>query len=231
MAALHDRMVDPDKQLGAQEAHVVHQRLVVVAVLVQDVRVAEKPTRRHVLVRQPVEPVEVAAQPLPDHTHHEDPPHLHAGAPDLPVDAGKDVRLHEREQPLAETPVGTEVLEPDGQGRDVVPGLEVQIDVLDANLAEFKLRTDRFSHACLAKNCRIRPESREKAPKTALPARSSVRGIPDSSNGVKSLEILGQPRTSWRAATGLRGRDAVTMPWNSAFPTWRSVRTLERPYY
>ncbi len=192
MAALHDQMVDPDKKSGAQEAHVVHQRLAVAALLVPDVRMAEEPAQRLVLVRQLVEPVEVAAQPLLDHAHHQDPPHLHARPADLPVDAGKHVLVHEREQPRAESLVGTEMLEPDEKGGDVVPGLEVQVDVLDADLAEFQLRIDCLSHACLAKNCRNQPELRKKARKTAPPARSSNRRIPDSLHGVNSLRIFGQ---------------------------------------
>ena len=187
MAALHYQLVGPDEKPGLQQAHVVRQRPVLVAVLVPHVRMAKEPAQRPVLVRQLVEAVEVAAQPLLDHAQHEDAPHLHARTLDRPVHAGKHVPVHERERPIAETLVGIQVPEPDGQGGNVVPGPEVQPDVLDADLAEFRLRIVCPSHACLAKNCGIRPESRPNGPKPALPVGSPIRRQPDSSNGVNAL--------------------------------------------
>ena len=102
-----------------------------VAMLVQRVSMAKEPSQRLVLVRQLVEPVEVAAEPLLDHADHQGPPHLHARAPDLAVGVGKNVLLHEREQPFAEVFVAIEMLEPDKQDGNFVPGLEVQLNVLD----------------------------------------------------------------------------------------------------
>ena len=52
------------------------------------------------------------------HPHHQDPPHLHARTPGLPADPGKDVLVHEREEPPAENLVRIEMLEPDDSGSD-----------------------------------------------------------------------------------------------------------------
>ena len=43
--------------------------------------------------------------------------------------------------------------------RDVVPGLQVQLDVLDADLAEFHLRIANLSHDSPPKNCANQPGS------------------------------------------------------------------------
>ena len=168
MAALHNQVVDRNKQFGAQKAHVVHQPLVAVAVIVPDIRMAKEAAQRLVLVHQLVETVEIAAQPLLDHPHHEDPPHLHARPADLPVDAGKDVLIEEGEQPGAEMLVGVEMLKSQQQGRDVVPGLEVEFDVFDVNLAECHLRIAYLSHVFLAKKCAYRPELGQEGLKTAF---------------------------------------------------------------
>ena len=140
MAALHDQLIHLHQQLRAQKARVVHQRLVLVSMLIPDLPMPKEPAQRPVLVDQLVEPVEIAAQPLLDDAHHQNPPHLHARAPHLPVDAGKHVLVHERKQPAPKRLVAVEKLKPQQQGRNVVPGLQVQLDVLDANLAEFHLR-------------------------------------------------------------------------------------------
>ncbi len=84
--------------------------------------IAEEAARRHVPVRRPLEPIEAAARPLSGHARHKDFQRLYARAPDLPVDRGKDVLVHEREQPLAESLIGMKVPEPDQMGGDVVPG-------------------------------------------------------------------------------------------------------------
>ena len=136
MAALHNQVVDRNKQFGAQKAHIVHQPLAAVAIIVPDVRMAKEAAQGPVLVHKLVETVEIATEALLDHPHHEDAPHLHARPAGLPVDAGKDVPVEECEQPGAEMLVGMEMLQSRQQGRDVVPGLEVEFDVFDVNLAE-----------------------------------------------------------------------------------------------
>ena len=168
MAALHNQIIDRNKQFGAQKAHIVHQPLVAVAIIVPDIPMAKEAAQRLVLVHKLVETVEIAAQTLLDHPHHEDPPHLHARPSDLPVDAGKDVLVQECEQPGAEMLVGVEMLKSQQQGRDVVPGLEVEFDVFDVNLAECHLRIAYLSHPCLAKKCAHRPGLGQKGLKTAF---------------------------------------------------------------
>lgn len=109
------------------------------------------------LVDQLLESVEIAAHP-----HHEDPPHLHARTPDRPVHARKHVLLQQREKPLPEGLIGIPVLEPDEQGGNAVPGPESQLEILDADLAEIRLRIVCLSHACLREelwnSARIAPE-------------------------------------------------------------------------
>ena len=126
--------------------------------LVPDVRMAKETTQRLVLVHQLLETVEIAAEALLDHAHHEDPPHLHPRPPDSPVDPGKNVLVHQRKQPRSKRRVDVQMLKPQQQRRNVVPGLGIQLDVLDANFAEFHLRIAYFSHPCLAKICENRPE-------------------------------------------------------------------------
>ncbi len=175
MAALHHQTVHRRQKLRTQKAHIVHQPLMGVTVIVPDVRMAEKPAQRPVLVHQLAETVEIAAQTLLDHAHHKDPPHLHARTAHGPVGPGKNVLLQKREQPGAEMPVGVEMLKAQQQGRDVVPGPEVQLNVLDADLAEFHLRIAYLSHLCLAKKCAHRPELGPKGSKTAFQPKSSRR--------------------------------------------------------
>ena len=124
MAALHNQIVDRNKQFGAQKAHIFHQPLVGVAIVVPDIRMAKEAAQCLVLVHKLVETVEIAVETLLDHPHHEDPPdppHRHARPPDLPVDAGKDVLVEECEQPGAEMLVGVEMLKSQQQGRGCRP--------------------------------------------------------------------------------------------------------------
>ena len=153
MAALLEQLVDLYEQFGTPKAYIVHQRLVLVAMLVPDVRMAKEPTQRPVLVHQFVQPVENAAQTLLDNPHHKDPPHLHARPTHRLVDTGKNVRIQERKQPGTKRLVAVQILKAQQQGRNVIPGPEVQLDVRDANLTECHLRVAYLSHACLAKNC------------------------------------------------------------------------------
>ena len=154
MAALHDQLVDLYQQFGTQKAHIVHQCLVLVAMFVPNVRMAQEPTQRPVLVHQFVQPVEIAAKTLLDNSHHKDPPHLHARPTHTLVDPGKNVLVQERKQPRTKRLVAVQILKAQQQGRNVIPGLEVQRDVLDANLTKCHLRVAYLSHACLAKNCK-----------------------------------------------------------------------------
>ena len=71
-------------------------------------------------------------------------------AADHPVPAGKHVLVHEREQPFAEILVGTEMLEPQEQGGDVVPGPDVQLDGLDVDFADLGLVLVRVAPAATA---------------------------------------------------------------------------------
>ncbi len=67
-----------------------------------------------------------------------------------------------------------EMLEPDQQGRDVVPGSGIEPDILDADLAEHLLRIAYLSHACLVKIGRNRPDLVENGPKPAYSPDSST---------------------------------------------------------
>ncbi len=165
MAALHHQTVHRRQKLRTQKAHIVRQRLALVAMLVPYLRVAKELAQRHVLVHQLMEPVEIAAQTLLDHAHHKDPPHLHARTAHGPVGPGKNVLLQKREQPGTEMPVGVEMLKAQKQSRDVVPGLQVQLDVLDADLAEFHLRIANLSHDCPRRIAQISPDRARKGRK------------------------------------------------------------------
>ena len=83
MAALHDQMIDLPRKLRTQKAHNVHQRLLAVATIVPDVRMAKETAQCLVFVHQFVETVECEAETLPDHSHHDSPPHLHARRPNV----------------------------------------------------------------------------------------------------------------------------------------------------
>ena len=48
------------------------------------------------------------------------------------------------------------------------PGLEVEFDIFDVNLAECHLRIAYLSHPCLAKKCAHRPELGQEGLKTAF---------------------------------------------------------------
>ena len=78
MAALHDQLVDLPKQLRGQQAHIVYQCLIVVAFFVPNVGMTKKLAQSHVLVRQLMQPIKVAAQALVDHTQYQNAPHRHA---------------------------------------------------------------------------------------------------------------------------------------------------------
>ena len=108
---------------------------------------AEELPERLVLVYQLMQAVIITAQTLLDHAHHQDAPHLHARPSGLPAGAGEDVLVEKRKQSLAEGLVGIEVLQPDQEGRDVIPGFGIQPDLLDADLAEHLLRIAYLSHA------------------------------------------------------------------------------------
>ena len=147
MAALHDQLVHFGQQFRAHEGDIVHDRLQLVLVVVPGFRVAEELSQCLVLVHQLMEAIKVAAQTLLDHAHHQDAPHLHSRPSGLPADAGEDVLVEKRKQSLAELRIGIEVLKPDQEGRDVIPGFGIQPDLLDADLAEHVLRIAYLSHA------------------------------------------------------------------------------------
>ena len=147
MAALHDQLVYFNQQFRAHEGDIVDDRLQLVLVFVPGFRVAEELPQCLVLVHQLMQPVIITAQTLLDHAHHQDAPHLHARPAGLPAGAGKDVLVEKRKQPLAELRIGIEVLQPDQEGRDVVPGFGIQPDLLDADLAEHLLGIAYLSHA------------------------------------------------------------------------------------
>ena len=218
MAALHHQTVDLNKQLRTQKAHIVHRRLVVVARIVPDIRMAKEPAQRLVLVHQLVETVEIAAQTLLDHPHHENPPHLHPRPPHGPVDAGKHVLVHQRKQPHPKRLVAVQVLKPQQQRRNVVPGLEVQLDVLNADFAQPHLRIADLSHPCLAKIRRNRPESARKTLKPASPSRSSHREYRESSRGVNGLRIFWRALSSFYFRSNMPKHQTQTIPFlNFAF--------------
>ena len=54
---------------GVQQVHIVYQCLIVVASFVPDVGMTKKLAYSHVLVRQLMQPIKVAALALLDHTH------------------------------------------------------------------------------------------------------------------------------------------------------------------
>ncbi len=116
----------------------------------------------------------ITARTLPDHTRHQDAPHLHARPSGLSADPRKDVLVQKPEQSLAEGLIGTEVLKPRQQGRDVIPGSGIQPDVRGANLAEHLPWIAYVSHACLVKIGRNRPVWRENGPKPVLSPDSSL---------------------------------------------------------
>ena len=68
------------------------------------------------------------------------------GAAYRAVDAGKHVLLEKREPPAAGFLIGIEMLETQQQRRNVIPGLQVDPDVLDPDLAEFHLWITDVSH-------------------------------------------------------------------------------------
>ena len=70
MAALHDQLVDLPKQLRGQQVHIVYQCLIVVASFVPGVGMTKKLAYSHVLVRQLMQPIKVAAQALLDHSQY-----------------------------------------------------------------------------------------------------------------------------------------------------------------
>ncbi len=147
MAALHDQLVHFNQQFGTEEGDIVHHVLQLVLVLVPGFRVAEELPQRLVLVHQLMQPVIITTQTLLDHAHHQDAPHLHSRPSGLPVGAGEDVLVEKCKQPLAELRIGIEVLQPDQEGRDVIPGFGIQPDLLDADLAEHLLGIAYLSHA------------------------------------------------------------------------------------
>ncbi len=170
MAALHYQLSHLGQQLRAQQTDVVHHRLILVHLLVRDTAVAQKAAQRPVLVHQLVQAVPIAAQPLHHHAHHQDPPHLHPRAPDRAVDPGKDVLLEKREQPLARVLIAVEVLKALQECGDVVPGLQVEIDVLDADPAQFHLWIADMSHG--ASSRRFPKKARFSAPQHEIRARA-----------------------------------------------------------
>ena len=70
MAAFHDQLVDLPKQLRGQQVQIVYQCLIVVASFVPDVGMTQKLAYSHVLVRQLMQPIKVAAQALLDHSQY-----------------------------------------------------------------------------------------------------------------------------------------------------------------
>ena len=91
-------------------------------------------------------PVRLVHQSLHHYDHHQDHPHLHPRAAYRTVDAGKHVLLEKRKQPGAGLLVGIEMLEAQQQRRNVVPGLQVDPNVLDPDLTEFHLWIAGVSH-------------------------------------------------------------------------------------
>ncbi len=83
-------------------------------------------------------------------------------------------------------------MEPDGQGADVVPEPEVQLDVPDAIPAGFRLRIDGVSYTFLPKIHRFLPVLRRKNPKPVLPARSPDRRMSDFPFKINGLNVLWQ---------------------------------------
>ena len=80
------------------------------------------------------------------------------GRPTLLSVPGKNVLLQKLEQPDTETLVGVKMLKAQQQSRDVVPGFQVQPDVLNADLAEFHLRIADLSHVSPRRIAQISPD-------------------------------------------------------------------------
>ena len=116
----------------------------------------------------------IAAQTLLDHTHYQDAPHLHARPSGLPAHSRKDVLVEKTKQSLAEGLACIEVPEPDQEGRDVVPGFEIEPDILDADLAEHLLGIAYLPDVCLVKIGRNRAELPGNGPKPAHSPDSST---------------------------------------------------------
>ena len=134
MAALHDQLVDLPKRLRGQQVHIVYQCLIVVASFVPGVGMTKKLAYSHVLVRQLMQPIKVVAQALLDHSQYQNAPRRHARTSYLSVNAGKDVLVHECKKTVAQSLLRIQILEPNQNRRNIVPGLNVQFDILDANL-------------------------------------------------------------------------------------------------
>ena len=91
------------------------------------------------LVHQLMQPVKVAAQALLDHTHYQNVPHRHARTSHLFADTGTDILVHDCKKTVAQSLLRIQILEPKQKRRNIVPRLEVQFDILDANLTALEL--------------------------------------------------------------------------------------------
>ena len=146
VTALHHQAPHRRQQLGRQQRHVVDHRLVLVMRLVTEVAVAQERAYRIVVVRQFMNTVEVATQPLLQDPKHQNLPQLHSRTPDRAVGLRKNMFVQQRKQPLAQLLVTPDVLKPLQHRRDVVPRLRVDPDFLDRHLPELELRSVNFSH-------------------------------------------------------------------------------------
>ena len=142
----------PAQQLRRQEGDVVHEDAALVALVVEALRaVAEHIPNRAMLVRQLLEEVEVAAEALLEDGQHQDPPHLHAGAAHLAIDAGPEVRVEQVDQLRPRSLVGVDQLEAPEHSWNVVAGSGVEVDLLDRYGTQPQLKVDNFSHGKISR--------------------------------------------------------------------------------
>ena len=138
------------------------------------------------MVRQVVEAVEVAAQPLFQDGQHQDLPQVHSGTPDRAVGIGKNVFIQQRKQSFAQCLVRPDVLKPFQHRRDVVPRLRVDLNLVDRHLTDLELPFLDFSHGVnTAKNrpngseivccaCKNTTFKRSSSPESAIKSCKSI---------------------------------------------------------
>ena len=144
--ALHHQLSHRRQQIRRQQRHVVPNRLTLVTRLVAEVAVSQERPHLHVMVRQVLKTVEVAAQTLLEDPEHQDLPQGHPRTPDRAVHLRLNMLVQQPQQPPAKRLVGPDVLKPLQHRRDVVPGLGVEPDLLDGHLTEPELLSVDFSH-------------------------------------------------------------------------------------
>ena len=126
-------------------ADVVRQRLVLVLVYVDEVRMAEKLADELVLDRVMQKAIEIATRSLPENPEHEGPPQVHSRTALTAVGAAEETDSHQHFQSDPEFPFRDERANALENFRDIVIRFGIDPNICGRKLAEFHLLRAKIS--------------------------------------------------------------------------------------